>query len=186
MEQFLTDTLISRSKHGDTDAFRKLVEAYQSYVFTLSFRLLWNEDDARDAVQETFIRVWNHLQGFNSEMKFSTWLYKIATNICYDKLKINKRRNNLISLGLENNLVWNQPSLENIENHLINEELGKLIQFFTQELTPKQKLVFTLRDLEGLEVDEIVSITGLTAAKIKSNLYCARQFIREKLERINK
>jgi RNA polymerase sigma factor, sigma-70 family len=186
MESSQTDKLISQSKQGDTHAFRKLVEAYQSYVFVLSFRLLWNEDDARDAVQETFIRVWNYLSGFNSEMRFSTWLYKIATNICYDRLKSTKRRNNLISIGLEDNLLWDLPSLENIENRVINEELGRLIHFFTQELTPKQKLVFTLRDLEGLEVDEIVSITGMTAGKIKSNLYCARQFIRKKLEYINK
>jgi len=184
MDQFLIDKYIAQSKQGDSEAFRKLVEEYRSYVFSLSFRLLCNEDDANDAVQETFIRVWTHLQSFKSEMRFSTWLYKIATNVCYDRIKALKRGNNLISLTLDDAILLNQPSLENIEAAVINDELGKIIKFITNELTPKQKLVFTLRDLEGLEVDEIVAITGLSPKKIKSNLYCARQYIREKLENI--
>lgn len=186
MDQLLLNKFIAQSKQGDSMAFRKVVEEFQSRVFSLSFRLLCNEADASDAVQETFIRVWMHLKSFNSEMRFSTWLYKIATNICYDRIKTLKRRNNLISFNIEDAQLLNQPLLENLESAIINEELGKMIHFFTNELTPKQKLVFTLRDLEGMEVEEIVTITGLSPAKIKSNLYCARQFIREKLENICK
>jgi RNA polymerase sigma-70 factor, ECF subfamily len=182
MDQQSVNNLIDHCKHGDLVAFRRLVEAHQSFVYTLSFRLLYNEEDARDAAQETFIRVWKHLSQFDTDMKFTTWLYKIATNICYDRIKALKRRNGLISLDMDNVKILNQPSLENIESKVINDELAKLIHFFTSELTPKQKLVFTLRDLEGLEVEEIVVITGLSPGKIKSNLYCARQYIRERLE----
>ena len=184
MEQQHVNKLISRSKQDDLEAFRKLVEGHQSFVYSLSFRLLCNEDDARDAVQETFIRVWKNLERFNTDMRFSTWLYKIASNICYDRMKALKRRNNLVSFDIENTSLLNHASLENIEITVINAELAELIKFFTNDLAPKQKLVFTLHDLEGLEVDEIVVITGLSPGKIKSNLYCARQCLRGKLENI--
>jgi RNA polymerase sigma-70 factor, ECF subfamily len=181
MEQQPINKLIILSKNEDLQAFRKLIEAHQSYVYRVSFRLLCNEDDAQDATQETFIRVWKHLKHFKSEMRFSTWLYKIATNICYDRIKAAKRRNLHVSFHIENARLLNMPSGENVESALINEELAIIIGHFTSLLTPKQKLVFTLHDLEGLEVSEIVIITGLSPGKIKSNLYCARQYIREKL-----
>jgi len=184
MNQQDIQKLISLSKQNDLEAFRKLVEGHQLFVYSLAFRLLCNEDDARDAVQETFIRVWKYLQRFNSEMRFTTWLYKIATNICYDRIKALKRRNSYISFDFDNARLLNTPSQENIETALINQELAEVIRFFTNDLTPKQKLVFTLRDLEGLEVEEIITITGLSSAKIKSNLYCARQYMREKLENL--
>src|SRR6266498_5852299 len=107
MDQLLLNKYIAQSKQGDSRAFRKVVDEFQSRVFSLSFRLLCNEADASDAVQETFIRVWMHLQSFNSEMRFSTWLYKIATNVCYDRIKALKRRNNLISFNIENTLLLN-------------------------------------------------------------------------------
>jgi RNA polymerase sigma-70 factor, ECF subfamily len=176
--------LIYRSRQNDLKSFQKLVEMHQSFVYSLSFRLLHNDDDACDAVQETFIRVWKHLHRFDTEMRFATWLYKIATNICYDRIKALKRRNNLISFDVESAMLVNQPSLENMETSIINNELAHMIKFLTNELTPKQKIVFTLRDLEGLEVEEIMEITGLSPAKVKSNLYCARQFMREKLEKL--
>ena len=99
-------------------------------------------------------------------------------------MKALKRRNNLVSFDIENTSLLNHASLENIETTVINAELAEMIKFFTDDLAPKQKLVFTLHDLEGLELDEIVVITGLSPGKIKSNLYCARQCLRGKLENI--
>jgi len=184
MQQDDVNDLIFRSRQNDQAAFRKLVEAHQHLVYSLAFRLLCNDEDAQDAVQETFIKAWNHLSHFNTEMRFTTWLYKIATNACYDRIKSLKRRNNTISFDIENIALINRPSLENLETNIINNELAQLIKQLTFDLPPKQKLVFTLRDLEGLEVEEIEMITGLSARKIKSNIYCARQFIREKLENL--
>jgi RNA polymerase sigma-70 factor (ECF subfamily) len=74
-------------------------------------------------------------------------------------------------------------SSDNAEQYLMNSELGEIIQTLTNELTPKQKIVFTLRCLEELEIEEIIQITGMTAEKIKSNLFLARQSIRQKLEK---
>ncbi len=73
--------IILQSINRDRLAFRKLVESHQSYAFKLAFRLLCHEEDARDVVQESFIRVWKHLPTFNPQNKFTTWLYGIATNL---------------------------------------------------------------------------------------------------------
>lgn len=182
MHQSTVKELIVLSRQNDAQAFRKLVEAHQSMVYTLAFRLMCNEEDAKDIVQETFIKVWKHLDSFKTELKFSTWLYTIAANQCYDKLKKAKHNYNL---SLDNlNAISEFISNENIENTVINTELAQIISSVTNDLTPKQKLVFTLRDLEGLEIEEIESITNLSAAKIKSNLYLARQYIRKKIENL--
>ena len=79
--------LIDKSKKQDMTAFALLVTEYRQLVFRLAFRLLCNEEEARDMVQETFIKVWLNLDKYNREYRFSTWLYKITGNICYDRLR---------------------------------------------------------------------------------------------------
>jgi RNA polymerase sigma-70 factor, ECF subfamily len=180
MLQSTINELVELSRENDANAFRKLVEAHQSMAFTLAFRLLCDEDDAKDIVQETFIRIWKHLDRYNTAMKFSTWLYSITTNLCFDQLKMAKRRP--IDKLNSQDLLVKFITDENGEQHFINKELAAIIKEMTTGLSPKQKLVFTLRDLEGLEIDEIQTITHMSADKIKSNLYLARQCIRKKLE----
>lgn len=182
MHQSSVKELIILCRQNDAQAFRKLVDAHQSMVYTLAFRLLCNDEDAKDIVQETFIKVWKHLDSFKIELKFSTWLYTIAANQCYDKLK-KAKQNYILRLDVQDH-IREFISNENIEKTVINEELSQIISSLTLDLTPKQKLVFTLHDLEGLETEEVISITGLSAGKIKSNLYLARQYIRKKIENI--
>jgi len=179
MDQSTLNYIIESSKRNDNQAFRTIVECYQSRLYSLVFRIIGNEDDAKDIVQETFIRVWMKLSGYNTEKKFSTWIYAIATNLCFDKLKSAKNHYRTVNFDdTLNELI----SSENIEQKIIDTELGQLILALTNKLTAKQKIVFTLRDLEELEVEEIIQITGLTANKIKSNLFLARQAIRNKLK----
>jgi len=179
MDQSTLTELITLSKRNDQKAFRKIVECYQSMMYSLAFRMLCNEEEAKDTVQETFIRVWLNLKAYNPDKKFSTWMYAIATNLCLDKLKSAKYKYNDNSID---DTILNVISSENVEQSVINSELGIIIRKLTSELTPKQKIVFTLRYLEEIEMDEIVQITGMTPEKIKSNLYLARQTIRRKLE----
>ena len=168
--------LINLSLQNDKNAFRQIVESHQYMIFALAFRMLGNEEDAKDIAQDTFIRIWTHLSDFNPEKKFSTWIYRITANLCLDKLK----RLKFIALDSNDFEVINSLS-ENFEFELTNKELGGIITALTNELSPKQKLVFTLRYIEELEVEEIIEITGLSAEKIKSNLYVARQTVRKKL-----
>jgi len=177
MDQNTLNELIERSKRNDGKAFRLLVEENRQMIYALAFRLLCNEEEARDAVQETFIKVWMNLKGFDTNRRFSTWVYAIAANLCYDKLKTNKHFSKCLPAETLNEVLSN----DDVEKKMIDTELGALIATLTDELTPKQKLVFTLRDLEDLPTEEIVQITGMTANQIKSNLFLARQALRTKL-----
>jgi len=179
MDQNTLNDLIASSKRNDGNAFRQLVEYHQSMIYSLAYRLLCNEEEARDAVQETFIKVWLNLKKFDTSRKFSTWVYAIATNLCYDKLKSGKHFSRSLPLEILNEVISN----EDVEKKMIDSELGSLITTLTDELTPKQKIVFTLSDLEDLETEEIVQITGMTASQIKSNLFLARQALRKKINR---
>lgn len=171
---------IEQSLKNDEKAFKMIVESYQNMIYSLAFRLVCNEEEAKDIVQETFIRVWMHLHKYHSEMKFSTWLYAIATNICLDKLKSKNFRHTfaVVDYSVIDELI----SEEKTDESLLNSELAEVIKTLTNALSPKQKMVFALRFFEDLEVEEIEKITGMSAAKIKSNLFLARKYIREKLE----
>lgn len=176
--------LIDKSRQHDTTAFALLVCEYQALVFRLAFRLLCNEDEAKDMVQDTFVKVWLSLDKYNDTCRFSTWLYKITCNACYDRLRILQHSPSASPSDIAC-MDLNIISDENIEQTFVNQELKELILRFMEELTPKQKLVFMLRDVEGLEVDEVKTITGMSAEKIKSNLYQARKQIRMKINQID-
>jgi RNA polymerase sigma-70 factor (ECF subfamily) len=171
--------LIGQSRIGDKKAFEKLVAEYQATVFRLAFRLLCNEDEAKDIVQETFIKIWQNLDKYRAQYSFKTWIYRIASNLCYDSLRTTKYRFEPIQ---EN---FHPVSSENVEQAIINNDLKSLIILFTEQLTPKQKMIFTLSEIEELSVEEIATITRLSPAKIKSNLYLAKKQIKEKMNQIN-
>lgn len=183
MNQEEIQKLVDRSRRGDKEAFGRLVSEFQSLVFRLSFRLLCDEDEARDITQETFIKVWLALKSYDREKCFSTWLYKITCNACYDRL----RSLNHSPLDKESSLSdsANIPSNDNIEISLANKQLKELILRYTDELPAQQKVVFMLRDVEELEVAEVQSITGLSPEKIKSTLYLARKNIRNKMNQLD-
>ena len=180
MDHEKTVELVTRSKQRDLAAFRLLVEGHQRLVFCLAFRLLCDEEEAKDIVQETFVRVWLHLHRYDYHARFSTWLYKIACNLCYDRLRAIKRLSGSATLRVDVGKL-NMPVGEDLEESVMNRDLKDFITTLTYGLTPKQRLVFTLRDLEGLAMEEVREISGMTGHKIKSNLYLARKHIREKL-----
>ena len=185
METLEIQKLIQQSRRQDSYAFSLLVRQYQDFVFRLAFRLLCNYEEAQDITQETFIRVWTHLPQFNLQAKFTTWLYKITVNLCYDSLRSYKKRPIVHDSEIDFLKAYQQLSDENLENKVMNEELIQIILYLTQELTPKQKLIFTLWDLEGLEAEEVKDISGLSSAKIKSNLYLAHTGKNRKIKPIN-
>lgn len=175
-------TIIQRCQKNDTSAFALLVEQYQNMIFRLVFRMVCNEEEARDITQEVFIKIWLSLNSYNGEYRFATWIYRIACNACYDFLRSQRHLRASSFIGLADPCV-RVSSDEDIVQMLDNKELVELIMSYTDELTPKQKMVFMLRDVEELEVKEVQEITGLSAEKIKSNLYQARKQIRLKMEK---
>ncbi|MDR1274163.1 MAG: sigma-70 family RNA polymerase sigma factor [Odoribacteraceae bacterium] len=180
MEQDNILELIARGKGGDTRAFGQLVVLYQPLVYRLAFRLLCDDDDAKDVVQEVFIKAWTRLARYDDRYRFSTWVYKITCNECRDRLRSARRRAGRpgVPLALAGALVADPAD---VEAGIVNRELKELILYFTGKLSPRQKLVFTLVDLEGLDAGEVAAATGLSAGQVKSNLHLARKRIREKI-----
>lgn len=173
-----TEQLIKRSQLGDANAFGKLVNEYSNYLFSVIFRIVHLEEAAEDLVQETFIKVWLKLNTYNSQKsKFSTWLYTIATRLCLDWLKSNKKHDSISTINVDYFEGDVSP-----ETQLQNKEIGVMLEWLCQKLSDQQKLVFVLRDLEQFEVSEVIEITGYTEKKVNDTLYVARLNMRKMLE----
>ena len=170
--------IISRCQQGDKDAFRWVVQTHQRMIFSLALKMLCDEEEAKDMVQETFIRVWQSIKGFDTQHTFSTWVYTIASRLCIDRLK---RARKVVALP-EDELVLRRFASDGDEQlSLENKEWVSIVKTLAESLSDKQRLVFTLCQLEGLPSAEVEQITGLDARQVKSNLYVARQTIRKRL-----
>jgi RNA polymerase sigma-70 factor (ECF subfamily) len=173
MPEPLTFSLIQKAVDGDTLAFRQIVEQHQGFAYAVCYRMVGNEEDAEDIVQEAFIRLWNNLHKYKSEVKLSTWLYKIITNLCLDYLKSAriKQKKNHVAVSAELDMNSRIEADDTVHAH----ELHMIIQEAASVLTPAQKAVFILRDLEQLTVEEVSEILSMSAGNIKSNLHLARK-----------
>lgn len=177
-----TDRIIEQMKEGNKTAFKYLVEEYQKYAFNLAFRVLCNEEDAKDVVQESFIKIWKNIQRYDQELKFTTWMYKIVIHTAIDKQRSLRERGTVSLDEISNTMAALEH--DGPEARLNNEQLGKVIESISAELPEKQRLVFILRDIQGMESREVETILDLNETSVKSNLYHARQIVRKKLEKI--
>lgn len=173
--------IISRCQQGDKEAFRWVVQTYQRMVFSLALKMMCDEEEAKDMVQETFIRVWQSIRSYDPQKTISTWIYTIASRLCIDRLK---RANRIVALP-EDQLALRRFASENdSQQSLENKEWVSIVRTIADGLSDKQRLVFTLCQLEGLPSAEVEQITGLDAKQVKSNLYVARQTIRKQLKKL--
>ena len=174
---------IARILDGDTECFSAFLDRYSRPLYVLIVQIVGCSEDAEELVQDVFLKAFRCLGSYRGECRFSTWLYKITCNACYDRLR------SLRHSSLNNEFAFsdsiNLASDDNIEISLSNRQLKELILRYTNELPPQQKLVFMLRDVEELEVIEVQTITGLSPEKIKSTLYLARKNIRNKMNQID-
>jgi RNA polymerase sigma-70 factor (ECF subfamily) len=174
--------LIKSIRSGDRTAFRKLVAMYQQPAYRLAFRILGNEEEARDAVQETFIKIWQKIGSFDPSREFLPWMYRILANTATDRLRTLRRHETIpleqVSQQLE---IIRQQDPASLADNL---ELATLIKGIAGILPEKQRLVFILRDIEGLKSGEVETITELNETSVKSNLYHARKKVREYLLKI--
>jgi RNA polymerase sigma-70 factor (ECF subfamily) len=179
MPKLIDPDIIKLAMRGDTSSFRKVVEGTQGFVYAVAYRLLGNVTDAEDATQEAFVKLWKNMAKYNPEIKLTTWLYRIVTNVCLDELKSSRRKHDqkTVDITTAQNIANDQTEQTLEKTEMINQ-----IQEAAAMLTPKQKAVFVLRDLEQLSVEEVGVILDLNAAQIKSNLYLARQSINKKLK----
>lgn len=177
--------IIERVLAGDNDAFGLLVEAYQTRVYNLALRLCGNRDDAFDLAQESFFRAWRSLSGFQFESSFSTWLFRLCSNICLDWLRAKKRRPtvSLTSVddeGEESQLELPDPGKSPEELLLAAEEREALARAMNQ-LPVEYREILTLRAIHDLSYTEIAEILKIKEGTVKSRLSRARLALRNKL-----
>ena len=177
MEQ-IEHNIISRCQQGDKEAFRWVIQTHQRMIFSLALKMLCDEEEAKDMVQETFIRVWQSIRSYDPQKTFSTWVYTIASRLCIDRLK---RVSRIVALPEDHLALRRFASDSDSLQSLENKEWVSIVRTIAEGLSDKQRLVFTLCQLEGLPSAEVKQITGLDTKQIKSNLYIARQTIRKRL-----
>jgi RNA polymerase sigma-70 factor (ECF subfamily) len=177
------ENVVTRSQCRDLAAFEQLVRTYQPYAFSLAMKFLCDEAEASDVVQDSFLRVWKNIDRYDPNQKFTTWLYKIVANLCVDRLRALKRSRSIFLSRDRDPVMEDLPDERDWETMRSHEQLADIIRTLSGQLSRKQRLVFTLRDLQDLTVDEVAEITGLSIGSIKTNLHYARKSIRDVLVR---
>jgi RNA polymerase sigma-70 factor (ECF subfamily) len=174
--------LIEECRGGNFNNFRKLVEVTSPIAFSVAFRMLGDDDQAKDVVQETMITIWQKLNKIKSAEGYKSWMYRIVINKCYDELRKRRRYPEFVpdekTWALISNSFSDGPSSD-----LENSETAQIISLLTQKLSPKQKAVFILSEIEEMSNDEISEITGMSKSGIKANLHYARKNLSEMIEK---
>ena len=175
----IDENIVIRCQRGEKEAFRCVVQRYQRMVFSLALKMLCDEEEAKDIVQETMIRVWQSIEDYDRKRSFTTWIYTIAVRLCLDRLKSMKR---VVMMPDDELVLRRVASGMDVHQALETEEWVAMVRMMADGLSEKQRLVFTLVQMEGLSSTEVEEITGLNSKQVKSNLYVARQTIRERLK----
>ena len=177
--------LVAAAKAGDISAFEALVGRYERKIFRLTQNITQNKEDAEDAMQEAFLKAFEHLQGFEGNSRFYTWLVRIAVNQALMKLR--RRRPNLVSLDEDVDTGEDMMPREvedwgpSPADRFAQTELSGILSKVIAELDPPFRVVFQLRDIEELSTEETADALGLSVPAVKSRLLRARLKLRQKL-----
>jgi RNA polymerase sigma-70 factor, ECF subfamily len=179
--------LVAAARGGDVSAFEKLVDRYERKIFRLTQNITQNREDAEDAMQESFLKAYQHLPDFEEKSRFYTWLVRIAVNQALMKLR--KRRPGIVSLDEEISAGeetvprevqdWGPSPEQRYAQTELREILGKAVA----DLDPPSRIVFQLRDIEELSTEETAEALSLSVPAVKSRLLRARLRLRENLNR---
>jgi len=178
--------LIKRAVSGDTTAFEQIMIHSQQRVMTLSWRMLGNEADARDASQEVFLRVYKYLGRFKQDQDFFAWVYQITVNVCRDIAKKRQRHTERFA-SLDTTVeesAFEVPALqEGADETLIAAQQRELIAGAMATLPEKERAAILLRDIEGLPTDEVARILRSSSTTVRSQISSARKKIKIHCER---
>jgi RNA polymerase sigma-70 factor (ECF subfamily) len=183
--------LIQQARQGNMNAFEQLVQRYDERVLSIATTYVNDVDDAKDIYQEVFIRVYKGLPRFQFKSEFSTWIYRIASNVCLT-FTAKKKRHTTVSLSEEHEQDDNQSngvskmihSDSRTDQHAINAEIASRVRDALDELSPQQRMVFTLRHYEGYKLREIAKMMNCAEGTVKKYLFTATRRMREQLEEI--
>ncbi|WP_136667371.1 RNA polymerase sigma factor [Flavobacterium sp. H122] len=159
--------------NGNTNSFAALVDRYKDMVYTLSVKMLNNKEEAEEISQDTFIKIYNALNKFKGESKFSTWVYKVTYNTCLDALKKKKKANNVSYI--EDFSEHQTKALEGILDSIDEKERNQAIQECLEELPGEDAFLLTLYYFDDQSVEEIAKVMNNSEANIKVKLFRARK-----------
>lgn len=179
------EELVARSIGGDADSFNQLILRWERPIYALAYRTIGREEDARDVCQETFLRAFRALPGFRGQAKFSSWLYRIALNLCRDWIR-RERRTGFVQppedVDLIDFIAAAEPS-ESIEDLVSRKDQMRAVERAMALLPEEQRTAIVLKEYHGLTFQEIADLLGCPLSTVKTRLYQGLSVLRRELEK---
>ena len=177
------EELVARSRSGDADSFNVLISRWERPIYALAYRVIGREEDARDVTQETFLRAFRALRGFKGDAKFSSWLYRIALNLCHDWMR-KERRTPLVAVpeGVEvEQLAAERGPIESVEDLAARAELSRGVAAAMEHLPAEQRQAIILKQYHGLTFQEIADLMKCPLSTVKTRVYQGLSTLRKQL-----
>jgi RNA polymerase sigma-70 factor (ECF subfamily) len=182
------EELVALSMGGDTESFNQLILRWEKPIYALAYRVIGREEDARDVCQETFLRAFRALPGFKGQAKFSSWLYRIALNLCRDWIRRQRRAPvmqppegvELVDLASE------RGPAESIEDLVSRRQLSAIVAEAMALLPDEQRTAIILKEFHGMTFQEIADLQGCPLSTVKTRLYQGLTVLRRHLEKNSK
>jgi RNA polymerase sigma-70 factor (ECF subfamily) len=180
------EELVARSVAGDTDSFNQLILRWERPIYALAYRQIGREDDARDVVQEAFLRAFRALPGFKGQAKFSSWLYRITLNLCRDWMR-RERRAPFVQppegVDVDDLASVETSTAESAEDAVTRQDLSRKVASAMLVLPDEQRSAIILKEYHGLTFQEIAELQGCPLSTVKTRLYQGLSVLRRELER---
>jgi len=185
----VTDTekiFLKKSQEGDIASFEQLIARHQQKVYNIAYRMMGNEEDAKDAAQEALIKIYKSVSKFRGDSGFSTWVYRIAINACKDELR--KKKHNIISLDkeieTEEGSIKNELADQGLKpDELVEQaELNETIQEAINQLPEQNRIAIILRDIQGFSYEDISSTLECPVGTVKSRINRGRKLLKDCLK----
>jgi len=179
------DELVAKSVGGDAESFNQLILRWERPIYALAYRVIGREEDARDVCQETFLRAFRALPGFKGQAKFSSWLYRIALNLCRDWIR-RQRRAPVMQMpeGIDpGELAAERGPVESIEALVSRRELSAVVEEAMALLPEEQRTAIILKEYHGMTFQEIAEMQGCPLSTVKTRLYQGLTVLRRHLQK---
>ncbi len=177
------EELVTRSIGGDADSFNQLVLRWERPIYALAYRQLGREEDARDVCQETFLRAFRAIGGFRGQAKFSSWLYRIALNLCRDWMR-RQRRTPVVQMPEDTDAIeiaMAREPVESAEDVVGRHDLTRLVEKAMAKLPEEQRTAIIMKEYHGLTFQEIADLVGCPLSTVKTRLYQGLAVLRREL-----
>ena len=179
------EDLVARSRGGDLDSFNQLILRWERPIYALAYRVIGREEDARDVCQETFLRAFRALPGFKGEAKFSSWIYRIALNLCRDWIR-RQRRTPTVQMPEDTEAMErlaDRPPVDSVEELVARKELSAVVAEAMAVLPEEQRTAIILKEYHGMTFQEIAELQGCPLSTVKTRLYQGLSVLRRQLGR---